>query len=142
MSCKCIGFHLIPYLKSLGHTLADSYCIEKQEIQLLPSVGCSYSCRLTIPFSSFFKVVAFFSAKLEKSAPSPYSSQFVLDTILQASKAWPRNRLRVSVYYRFELSGKLYGQLELQPCEPTMKWSKSNVYFLTHMLELFVFVSK
>ena len=36
-------FHLTKFnfIKSLGHTLADSYCIEKQEIQLLPSVGCT-----------------------------------------------------------------------------------------------------
>ncbi len=32
----------------------------------------------------------------EKSGPSPYSSAFVPETITQASKSWPQNRLRVS----------------------------------------------
>jgi len=44
-------------------------------------------------------VVAFFSAQLEKSGPSPYSAASVLETIVKASKSWPRNRLRVSVKY-------------------------------------------
>ena len=42
------------------------------------------------------QVVAFFSTQLEKSGPSPYSSAAVLETIIKASKSWPRNRLRVS----------------------------------------------
>ena len=42
-------------------------------------------------------MVAFFSTQLEKSGPSPYSSASVLETIVKASKSWPRNRLRVSV---------------------------------------------
>ena len=46
-----------------------------------------------------FQVIAFFSTKLEKSGPSPYSSGFVLETIIQASKSWPRNRLRVYNVY-------------------------------------------
>ena len=43
------------------------------------------------------QVITFFSSRLEKTGPSPYSSAFVLETIVQASKSWPRNRLRVSV---------------------------------------------
>ena len=44
----------------------------------------------------FVQVVTFFSDKLEKTGPSPYSSEFVLSTIEQTAKAWPRDRLRVS----------------------------------------------
>ena len=44
----------------------------------------------------FVQVVTFFSDKLEKTGPSPYSSEFVLTTIEQTAKAWPRDRLRVS----------------------------------------------
>ena len=43
------------------------------------------------------QVIAFFSSKLEKKGPSPYSSAFVLETIEEASKSWPGARLRVCV---------------------------------------------
>ena len=43
----------------------------------------------------FFQVVEFFSGKLEASGPSPYSSPFVLETIIRCSQTWPHHRLRV-----------------------------------------------
>ena len=41
------------------------------------------------------QVIAFFSSKLEKAGPGPYSSAFVLESISQGAMAWPKNRLRV-----------------------------------------------
>ena len=40
-------------------------------------------------------MIAFFSSKLEKAGPGPYSSTFVLEAISQGAMSWPKNRLRV-----------------------------------------------
>ena len=45
------------------------------------------------------QVISFFAAKLEKEQHEhAISSANVLDLIVQASKTWPRDRLRVGVY--------------------------------------------
>ena len=45
------------------------------------------------------QVISFFAAKLEKEqVDHAISSANVLDLIVQASKTWPRDRLRVGMY--------------------------------------------
>ena len=73
-------------------------------------------CRLSRCWLCCVQVVTFFSDKLEKTGPSPYSSEFVLSTIEQTAKAWPRDRLRVSsaiaiVSYSIFTCMVLYGTL-------------------------------
>ncbi|CAI8054037.1 Dymeclin [Geodia barretti] len=50
---------------------------------------------------NILSVVEFFSKKLEESGPSPYSSPFVLETIIRCSATWPHHRLRVFPELKF-----------------------------------------
>jgi hypothetical protein len=50
---------------------------------------------------NILSVVEFFSKKLEESGPSPYSSPFVLETIIRCSTTWPHHRLRVFPELKF-----------------------------------------
>eukprot|EP00731_Ephydatia_muelleri_P017058 Em0010g156a len=83
-------------------------------------------------------VIAFFSSKLEKAGPGPYSSAFVLESISQGAMAWPKNRLRVFPDLKFHYVEEEQPDEFFIPYVWTlgtkcghMYWDSSQVHFVT-----------
>ncbi|XP_064387359.1 dymeclin-like isoform X2 [Halichondria panicea] len=74
-------------------------------------------------------VVSFFSSKLEQSGPSPYSSEYVLSTIEQTAKAWPRNRLRLFPELKFRYVEEDQPEAFFIPYIWTLVFKHSSIYW-------------